>query len=101
MRLARAKVSGWKSLKPVLEDPSATVKDAAITQIRRGSDCKGYRIRTARWRYTLWDDGRRGEQLFDLEADPREAQNLAADSRHASLVEGLKKRVLAYAQALP
>lgn len=90
-----------KSLKPVLEDPSATVKDAAFTQIRRGSDYDGYSIRTARWRYTLWDDGRRGAQLFDLEADSHEAQNLAADSRHASLVENLKRRVRAYAQQAP
>ena len=89
------------SLKPVLEDPCANVKDAAFTQIRRGSDYDGYSIRTARWRYTLWDDGRRGEQLFDLESDPREAKNVVADSKHASLVEDLKRRVRAYAQAMP
>ena len=77
------------------------IKDAAFTQIRRGSDYDGYSIRTARWRYTLWDDGRRGEQLFDLESDPREARNLAADSKHTSLVKDLKQRVRAYAQAIP
>ena len=90
-----------KSLKPALEDPTANVKDAAFTQIRRGSDYDGYSIRTARWRYTLWDDGRRGEQLFDLESDPREAKNLAADSAQASLVKDLKQRVRAYAQGSP
>jgi uncharacterized sulfatase len=90
-----------KSLKPVLEDPSASIRDAAFTQIRRGNDYDGYSIRTARWRYTLWDNGRRGEQLFDLEADPREGKNLASDSKHASVVEGLKKRVRAYAQSIP
>jgi uncharacterized sulfatase len=90
-----------KSLKPVLEDPSANIKDAAFTQVRRGSDYDGYSIRTARWRYTLWDDGRRGEQLFDLESDPREARNLAADSKHTSLVTDLKQRVRAYAQTIP
>jgi len=90
-----------KSLRPVLENPSANVKDAAFTQIRRGSDYDGYSIRTARWRYTLWDDGRRGEQLFDMESDPGEAKNLAADSKHASLVKELKQRVRAHAQAMP
>jgi iduronate 2-sulfatase len=90
-----------KSLKPALEDPSANTKDAAFTQIRRGSDYDGYSIRTARWRYTLWDNGRRGEQLFDMEVDPREARNLAADPKHASVVEDLKRRVRAYAQSIP
>jgi len=90
-----------KSLKPVLEDPAANVKDAAFTQIRRGNDYDGYSIRTARWRYTLWDNGRRGEQLFDLVGDLHETKNLASDSKHASLVEDLKKRVRAYAQAMP
>jgi iduronate 2-sulfatase len=85
----------------VLEDQTTNVKDAAFTQIRRGSDYDGYSIRTARWRYTLWDNGRRGEQLFDMVTDPREAKNLAADSKHASLVEDLKRRVRAYAQAAP
>ena len=90
-----------KSLKPVLEDPSASIRDAAFTQIRRSNDYDGYSIRTARWRYTLWDNGRRGEQLFDLEADPREGKNLASDSKHVSVVEGLRKRVRAYAQSIP
>jgi iduronate 2-sulfatase len=90
-----------KSLKPVLEDPSASIRDAAFTQIRRGNDYDGYSIRTARWRYTLWDNGRRGEQLFDLEADPREGKNLASDSKHASVVEDLRKRVRAYASQSP
>lgn len=90
-----------KSLRPVLEDPSASIKEAAFTQIRRGNDYDGYSIRTVRWRYTLWDDGRRGEQLFDLESDPHESKNLAADSKHASLVKELKQRVRAYAHAIP
>src|SRR5262249_1953411 len=68
-----------------LVDPSANIKDAAFTQIRRGGDYDGYSIRTARWRYVLWDSGRRGEQLFDIENDPKETQNLAADPASASL----------------
>jgi hypothetical protein len=85
----------------VVEDPTASIRDAAFTQIRRGGDYDGYSIRTAHWRYTLWDDGRRGEQLFDLESDPREGNNVVADSKHATLVLDLKRRVRAYAQAIP
>lgn len=87
------------NLKPVLDDPTTNVKEAAFTQLRRGSDYDGYSIRTARWRYTLWDDGRRGEQLFDMEDDPRETRNLAADPKRAEVVESLKSQLRAYAQA--
>jgi arylsulfatase A-like enzyme len=86
------------SLKPVLTDPSRTVKDAAFTQVRRG-DYQGYSIRMARWRYTLWDDGRKGEQLFDMEADPEETKNVAAEAQHASVVPELKERVRTYSRA--
>jgi iduronate 2-sulfatase len=86
------------SLKPVLTDPSSTVKDAAFTQVRRG-DFQGYSIRMARWRYTLWDEGRKGEQLFDMESDPDESKNVAAEAQHASLVAELKQRVRAYSRA--
>lgn len=77
------------SLKPVLADPSHSVKDAAYTQLRRGDylgHYHGYSIRTARWRYTLWDDGKKGEQLLDMEADAAETGNLAGDSQHAPLI---------------
>jgi choline-sulfatase len=88
------------SLRPVLKDPSGSVKDAAFTQVRRGS-FHGFSIRTVRWRYTLWDDGRQGEQLYDMQADPGETSNLAADSRLAATVAELKERVRQYAKNTP
>jgi uncharacterized sulfatase len=84
------------SQQPALDDPSKSVKEAAFTQVRRGKK-PGYSIRTERWRYILWDDGREGEQLFDMEADPREMRNLAGDPRHASVVAELKALVRKYA----
>jgi arylsulfatase A-like enzyme len=88
------------SLRPVVDDPSKTVKDAAFTQLRRGNmqeNFHGYSVRTARWRYTLWDEGRKGEQLFDMQTDPGETTNLAADPRHADTVAELRQRVQQYA----
>jgi uncharacterized sulfatase len=88
------------SLRPVLEDPARSVKDAAFTQLRRGGDEKGYdgySVRTARWRFTSWDGGKKGEQLFDMESDPRETVNLAGDARHAATVAELRERVRRYA----
>jgi choline-sulfatase len=85
------------SLRPALDDPSMSVKDAAFTQVRRGN-FDGYSIRTARWRYTSWDDGRKGEQLYDMRSDPGETTNLAGDPQQAETVARLKEQVRGYAK---
>jgi arylsulfatase A-like enzyme len=82
------------SLAPMLQDPTATVKDAAFTQARNG-----YSIRTERWRYIEWDEGRQGAQLYDMNADPAETTNLAADARHAQTVKDLRARLATYRQS--
>ena len=89
---------GGVSQRPALEDPSTSVKDAAFSQVRRGNDLHGYSVRTPRWRYTLWGDGKAGEQLFDLKADPGELENLAGKAEHASTVAELKQSLRDYAQ---
>ncbi|MEX0678086.1 MAG: sulfatase [Pirellulales bacterium] len=88
------------SLRPTLDDPSESVKDAAFTQLRRG-DYDAYSMRTPRWRYTLWDDGKKGEQLFDMQADSGETANLVADPKLADTVAELRKRVREYASGSP
>jgi uncharacterized sulfatase len=85
------------SLAPVLADPARTVKDAAFTQVRRG-EAHGYTIRTDRWRYTSWDEGRQGEQLYDMAADPGETTNLASDAQWAATVAELRQRLRDYAK---
>ncbi|HQU43544.1 MAG TPA: sulfatase-like hydrolase/transferase [Pirellulales bacterium] len=85
------------SLRPVLDGPSKSVKEAAFTQVRRG-DFDGYSIRTSRWRYTLWDDGHKGEQLYDMQSDPGEMTNLAAGPGHAQTVARLKAQLQNYAK---
>jgi iduronate 2-sulfatase len=84
------------SLEPVLQNPGATVKDAAFTQLTRG-DKPGYSIRTAEFRYTLWNDGADGEQLYDMRTDRGETTNLAAKPEHAETVAKLKERLRQYA----
>lgn len=74
-----------RSLVPLLEDPLATWNGYAITQVLRPSDDRlstpvmGRSIRTARWRYTDWEEGARGVELYDHYADPMEFDNLAVD----------------------
>lgn len=79
------------SLAPMLRDPAATVKEAAFTQARNG-----YAVRTERWRYVEWDGGRQGAHLYDMNADPAQATNLAADPRYAEVVSTLRARLAAY-----
>jgi iduronate 2-sulfatase len=50
----------------------------------------GYSVRTERWRYTEWDGGAAGVELYDHDADPGEHKNLASDPAHAKTVEELK-----------
>jgi arylsulfatase A-like enzyme len=68
------------------------LKAAAYTQARRGPSAEfwGRSVRTARWRYTEWDEGSSGRELYDHDADPREFTNLAADPRHAATVRELR-----------
>jgi len=85
------------SLRKALEDPSQPVKDAAFTQLRRGNNFHGYSIRTSDYRYTLWDNGKQGEQLYDMRTDPGEHHNLANDPAHADTVKALRRRLDDYA----
>ena len=48
-------------------------------------------VRTAKWRYTWYPD--EGEQLFDLEADPDEQENLARDPAHTEERQELRDRL--------
>jgi uncharacterized sulfatase len=77
------------SLRPLLDDPSRAWDRAAYTQVQRGG-FPGRSVRTERWRYTEWDAGKKGVQLYDLDADPRETRNLAEDPAHAKTVEELR-----------
>ena len=82
------------SLRPLLINPKARWAAPAITQQVRNEDGKrimGYSIRTERWRYTEWDGGAAGVELYDELEDPHEWQNLANDPRYARTRADLKK----------
>jgi arylsulfatase A-like enzyme len=97
-----------QSLVPILKDPAATGRGWAITQVVRGGAGRpgkaaakgaggkrffGYSLRTPRWRYTEWDEGKEGRELYDHEADPRELKNLAGDPAHAATVAELSESI--------
>lgn len=73
------------SLVPQLKDVTAAGRKAAFSMVRNGRS-----IRTARWRYTEWDGGKDGVELYDHQIDPTEMKNLADDPTQASTIAELK-----------
>ena len=85
-----------RSLAPLLKNPAARWDHPAITQVRRGPAATpffGYTIRTEKWRYTEWDGGKRGVELYDEVADPQELRNLAADPKHLKTARELQQQL--------
>jgi uncharacterized sulfatase len=79
-----------KSLVPLLENPGAAWDKPAMSLAAR-EDWLGRSVRTERWRYTEWDEGRRGLELYDHETDPQESKSLANDPKYSPVVAELKK----------
>lgn len=80
------------SLKSLLDDPDADWKKPAYTQVWRGT-FPGHSVRTERWRYTEWANGKNGGELYDHQSDPHEYANLASDPKHAAVVQEMKALV--------
>jgi len=78
------------SLRPLLHDSNLPGKRAAFTQVQRGATA-GHSVRTDRWRYTEWDGGKQGAELYDHNSDPGEYYNLAGAPEHAGTVEKLRR----------
>ena len=76
------------SLVPLLKQPLVAWDRPALSQVRGGRS-----VRTERWRYTEWEEGRLGTQLYDHDADPKEHHNLANDPQYASIVAELKAKL--------
>jgi iduronate 2-sulfatase len=53
----------------------------------------GYSLRTERHRYTEWEFGAEGEELYDYENDPRETHNLAGEPAAVALRSQLKEQL--------
>ena len=84
------------SLRPLLENPNATWTKPAITQVERRIEKEtvhGISIRTERWRYTEWNRGERGTELYDHDADPTEMRNLAGLAEFREIADQLKSQL--------
>lgn len=77
------------TLTPLLDNPAHAGKQFAYTVVTRGN-ILGRTIRTDQWRYTEWDGGKAGVELYDHRTDAGEYHNLARDVRHRATVVTLK-----------
>jgi uncharacterized sulfatase len=92
-------------LSPLLDNPSRPIKRAAYSMTTRDQgdppnhekvmSYQGRSVRTRRWRYTEWDGGRRGVELYDHENDPHEWNNLSQEPEHADTIRNLKELLAA------
>ncbi len=88
-----------QSLRPLLRDPAAEWSKPAISQVYHGKNAFGHSIRTDRWRYTEWNHGKAGAELYDHHNDPGEITNLAEDPQHAEVVANLKNQLAPFSNA--
>ncbi len=76
------------SLKRLLADPQADWTPAYSQSRPRGA--LGRSVRTEHWRYTEWDGGAQGLELYDVVLDPGEHVNLARDPAYAATMSEMR-----------
>jgi arylsulfatase A-like enzyme len=90
-----------RSFRPLLDDPAAAHKPAAISQYPRnlagGVRVMGYALRTDRYRYIEWLDRATLEivarELYDHASDPQENTNAAADPGLRDTIDSLSRQL--------
>jgi iduronate 2-sulfatase len=85
-----------RSVTPLLENPNARWDAPAISQMERRQPQRrvmGYSLRNERYRYTEWELGNEGDELYDYEKDPREVHNVAADPAMSDIKAQLRDQL--------
>ena len=89
-----------QSLAPLLENPDASIKDAAFSQFRREHNkppLMGYAMRTDRYRYVEWQNRKTREivatELYDHRDDPQENSNIAVRDELKPLLAKLSRQM--------
>ena len=90
-----------RALQPLLKDTMAKGKQIVFsTMVSTHTQLIGHSVRTDRFRYIEWDEGRGGQQLYDYETDPEELHNLANKPMQAERIARMKSRLAAHLKAV-
>ena len=104
LKMPKSKKLEGTSFVPLLSDPNRPWKKAALTVASMAGHI-GRSIRTKRRRYSEWTHNKAGEkkfELYDLDNDPWEQNNLAGDKEYAIIADEMKQQLKAgWKGALP
>jgi arylsulfatase A-like enzyme len=87
------------SLLPAITDPGAEVRDGLLVEYYTDSvfgrlQNMGYKaLRTPRWKYIRYEELEGMDELYDLESDPFELDNLLPDRAPAEVLEQLQAQL--------
>ncbi|HRI18353.1 MAG TPA: sulfatase-like hydrolase/transferase [Burkholderiaceae bacterium] len=83
-------VPAWRDF--TFSELDYSYRHARLALGKNVNECRAFSLRDARWRYVYWLGER--EQLFDLQADPNEFEDLGAEVGTAALRAQLRDRLL-------
>lgn len=81
---------GWRDF--VYSELDYSFRQARLLLGRDVQQCRAFSLRDAHWRYVFWLD--EPEQLFDLQSDPQEFQDLGRDTGTAAVRASMRDRLL-------
>lgn len=84
------------SMRSVIEKPNQQGQSFVVSELAPDNEKKGMMgrmVRTSKYKYVIFSEGKNPEMLFDLKADPGETQNLAGDT-------GMKKELTRHCNLL-
>lgn len=78
------------SLKPLLENPSTTLRDHALSyQIIPNDNIERFALRANDWAYMVYENGE--EELYDMQRDPKQFTNLAMHPDHQTTLQQFRQ----------
>lgn len=85
-----------QDISPMFDDPKHHVRDAAFSVNGRG-----FLLREDKWAYLQYaEDASGGMELFDMDRDPKQYENLASDPNHQAVVARFQKQLAAKLHAV-
>ena len=80
-----------QSIVPLLRNPAAPWTRPAYTVVTRPGKLLGRSIRSERFAYIEWDEGKSGLELYDHSVDPNEYRNVSGHPEYTAAEREMKK----------